>query len=201
MVVEDLHAGLAQARKHSSSPAASSGTPEDTARRGAHGLGVPGAHGSRQADDAGRAEGLGGTQNCAEVAGVLQAGKHNDQRRSSLRAPSNAPRSNPAAQPARQWAAELQWSARSRAVLWVAAEFRFPAAVQRVQQLFSALRHKDAVTRKPARRASSSRFGPSIPAKPLARPGGPAPAAAPSGGHSAYSVQCEQASVTNLGLL
>ncbi len=76
---ENLHAGLAQPRKHSFSLGRKQRNAEDAARRGAHGLRVPRAHGSGQAHDAGRAEGLGGAQDCAQVAGVLKAGQHHHQ--------------------------------------------------------------------------------------------------------------------------
>ena len=60
---------------------ASNGKPEDAAGGGADGFGVPGADGSGQGEDAVGAEGLGGAKNGAQVAGVLEAGQHHDQRR------------------------------------------------------------------------------------------------------------------------
>src|SRR5579863_10110775 len=57
---------------------------KDAARRGADGFGIPRAHGSGQAHNAGCAKGLGGAQNCAEVARVLESGKNKNQRRAAV---------------------------------------------------------------------------------------------------------------------
>ena len=53
---------------------------KDAARRRADGLRIPRAHGSRQADHAGRAKCFSGAQNRAQVAGILKAGENDDQR-------------------------------------------------------------------------------------------------------------------------
>ena len=57
---------------------------EDAAGRGADGFGVPGADGSGQANDAVGAEGFSGTQDRSKVAGILEAGEDQEQRRRAL---------------------------------------------------------------------------------------------------------------------
>jgi hypothetical protein len=54
--------------------------PEDAAGGGTHGFGVPGADGAGEAENAVGAEGFGGTQDGAKVAGVLEAGEDEQER-------------------------------------------------------------------------------------------------------------------------
>ena len=125
-------------------------------------FGIPCADRSRQAHHSGCAKGLGRAKNRSQVAGILQAG----QRRPPARSFGGAARASQV---------HSGGSTRAATGCGVSVPMRSPGdpsarAAPRSRQEAEPpagappLRHKDAGYCRPARRASSSRFGPSIPA-------------------------------------
>jgi hypothetical protein len=124
--------------------------PKDAPRRGAHRFGVPGAHGSRQADHAIRAKGLSRAQNGSQIAGILQFRQHQNQQWSFRWLSSSAPRSSPAVRPAQRRAAAFPWSERESSRLWAPAESPSSAGSGKPSSKpLIALGHKHAIDAQP----------------------------------------------------
>lgn len=77
---EDGNAGFAEAGETFVGRGGEERNAERAAGRGAQGFGVPGADGAGERDNAGCAEGLRRAEDCAEIAGILQAGEDDEER-------------------------------------------------------------------------------------------------------------------------
>ena len=197
-VVEDLHAGLAQIAR--STPRRSPRAPE--ARKmlpaeartalGFHALTVPGRQITPSAPKASAERRivprLPGS--CRPASTTISGAA------CCCCAPGCAPRSNRAAQQVRQRAAAFRWQGGVQQLLRTA-ESRSPGAeLSGFEQVLGALRRKDAVDPQTGPQGLFEQVRPldTGQAPPFAAGDGQAPGAVLSGGHSAYSVQCEQAS-------
>ena len=161
---QHLDAGVTQLRKTLVHAGLNHRQAENAARRGAHGFLVPGTHRARQAHHAIRPEGLGRAQDRAQVPRILQSGKNYHERRRLLSPEQVLPTSTPGPPPARPVVAVSRFPARrSESPAAPPAPRSSSGCAQPLPSPMNRVRN-----RSPARIASSTRFGPSIPTSPPA---------------------------------